>query len=74
MADIQPTMVLSGDKAVTQLYQVTIDEDEQISKVNAMLAEGWRLISIGYHSRATVYVLGRTEEKPRHRPGFVSAD
>jgi len=39
-----------------------------------LLDDGWRVMSIGYHADATVYVLARTEDKPRHRPGFLSAD
>jgi hypothetical protein len=73
LTDVTPPLVPSRDKTVAQLLQVTITADEEISKVNTLLAEGWRVVSIGYHSEATVYVLGRTEDKPRHRPGFLSA-
>jgi hypothetical protein len=74
MEEIHGPMVFSGDKAVTQLRQITVTSDTEIENVNSLLADGWRLLNIGYHSNATVYVLGQTEEKPRHRPGFLSAD
>ncbi len=69
---VTPPMVPSRDKTIAKLYQVTISNDEEISKVNQLLADGWRVMSIGYHANATVYVLARTEDKPKHRPGFVT--
>ncbi len=68
-----PPMVPPKEKTIAQLRQVTVTSDEGISRVNDLLKEGWRLMNIGYHADATVYVLGRTEEKPKHRPGFLSA-
>jgi hypothetical protein len=67
-------MVMAGDKMVTQLRQVTITADEDIAQVNDLLRDGWRLMNIGYHANATVYVLGQMDEKPRHRPGFLGAE
>jgi hypothetical protein len=72
-ASVTPPMIPSRDKAIAKLCQVTVANDEEISKVNQLLTDGWRVMSIGYHANATVYVLARTEDKPRHRPGFVTA-
>jgi hypothetical protein len=74
MADLQTPMVMAGDKTFAQLRQVTVNADEQIENVNQLLADGWRLVSIGYHANATVYVLGRAEDKPKHRPGFLTGE
>ena len=74
MADLSMPMVLSDDKPVTQLRQVTVGSDVEVEDVNKLLADGWRLMSIGYHASATVYVLGRMDEKPRHRPGFITGE
>ncbi len=71
---VTPPMVPSSEKTIAQLRQVTVTADEEISKVNDLLREGWRVMSIGYHREATVYVLARTEDKPRHRPGFVTRE
>jgi hypothetical protein len=65
---------VSNDKGIQQLQQVTIKADDQIEAVNKLLADGWRLLSIGYQSNATVYVLGQAKEKSRHRPGFLGGD
>jgi hypothetical protein len=74
MADLQSPMIMPGEKTVTQLRQITVNTDEQVEGVNRLLSDGWRLISIGYHTSATVYVLGRIDEKPKHRPGFLSGE
>jgi hypothetical protein len=31
-------------------------------------------VDIGHRPDATVYVLGRVEDKPKHRTGFLAAD
>lgn len=68
-------LVASTNKTPWQLRQITISKDEQIEEVNKLLVDGWKLMSIGYRSDSKViYVLGRTEEKPRHRPGFLGGD
>lgn len=72
MTDV-PTPTVLRDSEFRQLKQATIREDDDISRVNELLAEGWRLLSIGQRSDATVYVLGRTEEKQRTRTGFLPA-
>jgi len=74
MTEIQPPVVAPAERPFTELRQVTVTADEQIESVNRLLAEDWRLVSIGYRPDGVVYVLGRTEEKPKHRAGFLTAD
>ena len=74
MTDMQTPMAMSGEREYTQLCQVTVTEDEQVHRVNELLADGWRIVDIGHRSNATVYVLGRLEERPKHRAGFLAAD
>jgi hypothetical protein len=74
MTDMASPVVMAGDKTVTQLRQVTVTTDEGIAQVNELLRDGWKLVSVGFHTNATVYVLGRMDEKPRHRPGFLGAE
>ena len=38
---------------------------KRIEAVNQLLADGWKLITIGHTAQATVYVLGRSEDKPK---------
>jgi hypothetical protein len=73
MTDVVPTPTVMRDSEFRQLKQVTVREDDEIKKVNDLLADGWRVLSIGQRSDATVYVLGRTEEKQRTRTGFLPA-
>ncbi len=73
MTDV-PTPTVMRDAEYRQLKQITIREDDDIAKVNELLADGWRVLSIGQRSDATVYVLGRTEEKQRSRTGFLPAN
>jgi hypothetical protein len=72
MTDV-PTPTVMRDSEISQLKQVTVREDDDIARVNELLAEGWRMLSIGQRSDATVYVLGRAEEKQRTRTGFLPA-
>jgi hypothetical protein len=72
MTDL-PTPTVTRDTEFKQLKQVTVREDDDIARVNELLAEGWRVLSIGQRSDATVYVLGRSEEKQRARTGFLPA-
>ncbi|PKO21817.1 MAG: hypothetical protein CVU38_12550 [Chloroflexi bacterium HGW-Chloroflexi-1] len=67
-------MATPGERDLTQLRQITVASDEEIASVNQLLADGWRLVSIGYRPDGVVYVLGRAEERPRHRAGFLAAD
>lgn len=72
MSDM-PTPTVMRDAEFRQLKQITIRNDDEIEQVNALLAEGWRVLNIGHRSDATVYVLGRMEEKQRTRTGFLPA-
>jgi hypothetical protein len=74
MTDMQTPVAMSGERQYTQLCQVTVTEDEQVARVNELLTDGWRIVDIGHRPDATVYVLGRMEDKPKHRTGFLTAD
>jgi len=74
MTDMQTPVAMSGERQYTQLCQVTVTEDEQAARVNELLADGWRIVDIGQRPDATVYVLGRMEDKPKHRTGFLTSD
>ena len=74
MTDTAVPIVAPEDRSFSELKQVTVHADDEIAQVNALLAEGWRLVKIGHTSDATVYVLGKTEEKKRARTGFLAAD
>ena len=67
---VTPPMVPSRDKTIAKLRQVTVSNDEEISKVNQLLADGWRLMSIGYHADATVYVLGTDRRETQASAGL----
>ena len=41
-----PTPTVTRDSEFKQLKQVTVREDEDIAKVNDLLTEGWRVLSI----------------------------
>jgi hypothetical protein len=74
MTDVQAPMTIAGEMQYTQLCQVTVADDEQIARVNDLLASGWRIVDIGHRSDVTVYVLGRLEDKPKHSTGFLAVD
>jgi hypothetical protein len=74
MTDNVTAIAPSGEQLFSELKQVTVRADDEIAQVNAQLAEGWRLVKIGHISDATVYVLGKTEEKKRARTGFLTVD
>jgi hypothetical protein len=74
MTDMQTPVAMPGERQFTQVCQVTVTEDEQAARVNELLADGWRIVDIGHRPDATVYVLGRIEDKPKHRTGFLTAD
>jgi hypothetical protein len=74
MTDMQTPIAMPGERQYTQLCQVTVTDDEQIDRVNELLANGWRIVDIGHRSDATVYVLGRLEDKPKHGTGFLAVD
>jgi hypothetical protein len=74
MSDIVTAMLTPTEQGFRQLRQVTVRSDDEISTVNSLLTDGWRLVSIGHLTDATVYVLGRTEERQRQRTGFLPGD
>jgi len=74
MTEIQTPVAAPGGREFTQLRQITIVADEEMVNVNELLADGWRLVHIGQRPDATVYVLGRSEDRPKHRAGFLTAD
>jgi hypothetical protein len=74
MTDMQTPVAMPGEHHYTQLCQVTVTADEQVARVNELLGDGWRIVDIGHRPDATVYVLGRLEDKPKHRTGFLAAD
>ena len=74
MTDMQTPMAMPGERQYTQLCQVTVTQDEQIARVNELLADGWRIVDIGQRPDSTVYVLGRLDDKPKHRTGFLAVD
>ncbi len=74
MNDITPPIAAPDERPFSKLKQVTVRADDEISQVNILLADGWRLVKIGQRSDATVYVLGRMADKPKHRTGFLAVD
>jgi hypothetical protein len=74
MTDNVTAIAPSGEQLFSELKQVTVRADDEIAQVNALLAEGWRLVKIGHINDATVYVLGKTEEKKRAKTGFLTVD
>lgn len=74
MSDIAVPIATPDERSFGELKQITVRADDEITQVNALLAEGWRLVKIGHISDATVYVLGKTEEKKRAKTGFLTAD
>ncbi len=75
MADLPMPVVTSSDQQqFTQLCQITVQHDDEIAAVNQLLADGWRIVHIGQRPAATVFVLGRMEEKQKHRTGFLTAE
>jgi hypothetical protein len=74
MTDTAIPVATPDERFFSELRQVTVRADDEIAQVNALLAEGWRLAKIGHVSDATVYVLGKSEEKKRAKTGFLTAD
>jgi hypothetical protein len=72
--NISAPIAPSGERQFTKLTQVTVTSDDQITAVNQLLTDGWRLVNIGYRADTTVYVLGWHEDKPRPRTGFLAHD
>lgn len=57
---------------LAELKQISVVADENVSAVNALLADGWRLVHVGHTSQHTVYVLGRPAQASKRRTGFVA--
>jgi hypothetical protein len=74
MAEVTTPTVSIDERSFSRLRQVTVEADERIEEVNQLLADGWKLISIGHTAGATVYVLGHMEEKPKRSTGFVPSE
>lgn len=74
MSDILTPAVSPEEPGFRQLKQVTVRGDDEIEAVNQLLADGWRVVSIGQRVDATVYVLGRVEKKQKPRTGFLQTD
>jgi hypothetical protein len=74
MAEMTTPSIAIDELPFRQLRQVTIELDDRIEEVNQLLADGWKLVSIGHTAQATVYVLGRTDEKPRRSTGFIQSE
>lgn len=74
MNEISPPIAAPDERPFSELKQVTVRADGEISQVNALLADGWRLVKIGHLSDATVYIVGKAEEKKRARAGFLTTD
>ncbi len=56
---------------VTEIKQITVAADEEVSAVNALLADGWKLLHIGHTGQQTVYVLGKPSASAKRRTGFT---
>ena len=74
MPEIITPAIAPDEPGFRQLKQVTVRNDAEIEAVNQLLTEGWRVISIGQRSDATVYVLGRIDAKQKTRTGFLQSD
>lgn len=71
MSDVLTPTVSPEEPGFRQLKQVTVHDDNEIEAVNQCLADGWRVMSIGHRADATVYVLGRGDQKQKSRTGFL---
>lgn len=74
MADLKAPMISSGDPTYTEICQVTVLADTEMAQVNQLLADGWRLVDIGHRPDATVFVMGRSEGRPKARTGFLAPE
>jgi hypothetical protein len=66
--------VTPGERTFSEFRQITVHKDDEVAGVNELVKNGWRLVSVGQQAAATVYVLGRFEERPRHRAGFMASE
>jgi hypothetical protein len=56
---------------LAEIKQITV-ADDNVAAVNALLADGWRLVHVGQTAQHTVYVLGRPSQASKRRTGFVA--
>jgi hypothetical protein len=57
---------------LAEIKQITVADDDNVAAVNALLADGWRLVHVGHTTQHTVYVLGRPAQASKRRTGFVA--
>jgi hypothetical protein len=57
---------------VAEIKQISVAADEDVSAVNALLADGWKLLHIGHANQHTVYVLGKPSQASKRRTGFTA--
>lgn len=57
---------------VAEIRQVSVAADEDVSAVNALLADGWKLLHVGHTGQHTVYVLGKPGQTSKRRTGFTA--
>jgi hypothetical protein len=56
---------------LAEIKQITVADDD-VGAVNALLADGWKLVHVGHTAQHTVYVLGRPAQTAKRRTGFVA--
>ena len=57
---------------LSEIKQISVAADEDVSAVNALLADGWKLLHVGHTSQHTVYVLGKPPQAAKRRTGFTT--
>lgn len=57
---------------LTEVTQISVAHDDDVSAVNALLSDGWKLLHVGHTHEYTVYVLGKTAAPSKRRTGFTS--
>ena len=58
---------------VAEIKQVSVAADEDVSAINALLADGWKLLHVGHTQQHTVYVLGKPTPASKRRTGFTTS-
>jgi hypothetical protein len=67
-----PTEESSTLGSFAELRQVSVAGDDEMTAVNALLQDGWKLLHIGHTSQHTVYVLGKPPQQAKRRTGFAA--
>ncbi len=57
---------------LAEIAQISVAQDGDVSAVNALLSDGWKLLHVGHTHEHTVYVLGKTAAPSKRRTGFTS--